>query len=154
MREEHGAPPCHATDLRECRRPITPMVGTQNRERCVGALRRKRQLLGSAKECRWERRGSLTDHRLRRLHRDDLQAGRLVRARPGADVHDGSGVAEGRPNCVRDPRIGSAGLRVGDADLVVESALDEASLDRCSSRDAGQAVVAARPAERTTRTAS
>jgi hypothetical protein len=54
------------------------MVGTQNRERGVDALRRKRQVLGSAKKCRWERRGSLTDHRLRRLNRDDLQVGGLV----------------------------------------------------------------------------
>ena len=35
-------------------------------------------VLGSAKERRWERRGSLTDHRLRRLNRDYLQVGRLV----------------------------------------------------------------------------
>src|SRR5205823_14565204 len=102
MREEHGAPPCHAMDLRECRRPITPMVGTQNRERCVGALRRKRQLLGSAKECRWERRGSLTDHGLRRLNGDDLQVGRLVGAQPGADVMYGMGVVWGRASRVGD----------------------------------------------------
>lgn len=78
MREEHGASPRHATDLRECRRPITPMVGSQNRERCVDALRRQRQLLGNAKERQWERRRSLKDHRLRRLNRDYLQVGRLV----------------------------------------------------------------------------
>ena len=52
--------------------------GSQNRERRVDALRRQRQLLGSANERRWERRGSLKDHRLRRLNRDYLQIGRLV----------------------------------------------------------------------------
>jgi hypothetical protein len=66
---------------------------------------------------------------------DDREIGRLVGARAGADVHDGSGVAERRPNHPRDPRVGATCLGVCAADSVVENVLDERSLvrDRLSS---------------------
>jgi len=75
------------------------------------------------------------DHELGRLDRDDREIGRFVGAGAGADVHDGRGVAERRPNYPRDPRVGATCPGVCAADSVVENVLDERSLvcDRLSS---------------------
>src|ERR671935_3130809 len=124
VREDDGAPPQDAADLGECRGTIGPVMGGEDCERRVDALVRQRWRLSDTADRQRERCRSLPDHQLGRFDGDDREIGWLVGARAGADVHDGRGLAEHRPNDPRDPRVGAARGGVCAADSVVEKVLD------------------------------
>ncbi len=103
----------------------TPAIGSgqwvdgDERHRRVEAVVFEREVFGAGLDGRGGPRGTLLDHHLRGLDRGDLAVARLVGAGAGADVEDAAGVAEGRFDPRRDPRIGSPHLAVADPDPVV-----------------------------------
>lgn len=116
---EHDAAPRHPAQLRAAGAPVAPVVDGEHGQRGVEPAIGERQVLGRRGEARRCAGRPLRAHHGRRLHRHDIEVGRLVAARAGAHVDDAMRVAQRRPDLRGDARVWSPLRRVTTAEHVV-----------------------------------
>ena len=117
--EHHHPPPRNAAQLGEAALVIVPVVVGQHRHRGVEGVVVEREPLGARVHDGRRPGRPLGAHDRRRLHRGDVEVGRLVRPRPGADVEHRAGVAEGGADARREARVLTADVGIADAEGVV-----------------------------------
>jgi hypothetical protein len=108
-----------ASQLTQSLVEILPLMHGDECHRRVNGLFIERQLFGYTMHRRREVPGTLGTHRLGGFDRDDVSALRFVRARAGADVENGSGIAKRAMHVRGDSWIGATRARVAFSDRSV-----------------------------------
>jgi len=121
-RQDHDRSATDPTQLEKSGVLVGPLVHGHRRHCRVKGIVTERQMFGHCVNGR-AIRATLRSHHGRRLYGGDHQVVGLVGARPGADIHERSRVAEGLPYQSGDCGIGTTSKCVAGApSLVIEIA--------------------------------